>query len=53
MKMSHLQVCLDGSNWEVEGGARFDYLSIAKNPKVRHTCKAGPRDLKLEVIIQR
>ena len=49
MKMSPLQ----GSNWEAEVGARFHCLSIAKNPQVRHTHKAGPRDPKLEVIEQR
>ena len=24
--------CLEGSNWEAEGGARFDCFSIAKKP---------------------
>ena len=33
--------------------ARFDCLSIAKKPKVRHTRKAGPRDPRLEVMAQR
>ena len=53
MKMSPLQVCLDGLNYEAEGRARFDFLSIAKNRKVRHTHKAGPREPKLELMVQR
>ena len=53
MKMSPLQVCLEESNWEEEGGDRFDCLSIAKKLKVRHTRKAEPRDHKLEVMVQR
>ena len=32
-----LQVCLDGSNCKASGGARFDCLSMAKKPKVRHS----------------
>ena len=48
-----LQVCLAGSNWEVDGGARFDCLSMTKKPKVRHTHKAGLRDPRLEVMEQR
>ena len=32
-----LQVCHEGSNWGADGGARFDCLSMAKKPKVRHT----------------
>ena len=28
MKMSPLQVCHEGSNWEADGGARFDCLSM-------------------------
>ena len=51
--MSPLQVCLEGSNWAADGGARFDCLSMAKKPKVRHTHKAGPRAPKLEVMEQR
>ena len=31
----------------------FDCLRIVKNLKVRHTHKAGPRDSKLEVMVQR
>ena len=42
--MSPLQVCLEGSNWEADGSARFDCLSMAKKQKVRHTRKAGLRD---------
>ena len=53
MKMSPVQVCLDGPNWEAEGGARLDCLCIAKNPKVRSTCKAGLIDSKQEVMVQR
>ena len=53
MKTTPLQVCLDGSNWEAESGVRFDCMSIAKNPKVSHTHKAGPRDPKVEVMVQR
>ena len=51
--MSPLQVCLEGSNWEADGGTRFDCLSIVKKPKVRHTHKAGPRDPRQEVMEQR
>ena len=53
MKMSPLQVCLEGLNWEADGGARFDCVSMAKKPKVRHTSKAGPMDARLEVMEQR
>ena len=53
MKMSPLQVCLVGSNWEVDGSTRFDCLNIVKKPKVRHTCKVGLRDSRLEVMEQR
>ena len=51
--MSLLQVCLVGSSWEAKGGARFDYLSIVNNPKVKYTRKAGPRDPMLEVMEER
>ena len=50
--MSPLQVFLVRSNWEAEGGARFDCLSMPENPKVRHTHKAGPRDPRVEVMEQ-
>ena len=43
MKMSPLQVCLEGSNLEADGGARFNCLSMVKKPKVRHPRKAGLR----------
>ena len=51
--MSPLQVCHEGSNWIADGGARFDCLRMAKKPKVRHTCKAGPRAPGLGVMVQR
>ena len=51
--MSPLQVCLDRSNWEADGGARFDCLSMVKKLMVRHTRKAGSRDPMLEVMEQR
>ena len=53
MKMSPLEVCLEGSNWAADGGTRFDCLSMAKKLKVRHTHKAGQRDPRLRVIEQR
>ena len=53
MKKSPLQVCLVRSNCEAEGGARLYCLSMVKNPKVRHTGKAGPRDPRLEVMEQK
>ena len=53
MKMSHLQVCLEGSKWEADGGAMFNCLSMAKKTKVRHTRKAGSRDPRMEVMEQR
>ena len=54
MKMPpHLQVCLEGSNWAADGGTRFNCLSMAKKPKVRHTRKAEPRALRLGVMEQR
>ena len=42
-----------GSNWAADRGARFDCLSTAKNPKVRHARKVGLRAPRLEVIVQR
>ena len=51
--MSPLQVCLDGSNWEADRGTRFNCLSMVKKPNVRHTRKAGLRDLRLELMEQR
>ena len=53
MKKSPLQVCHEGWNWTADGGARFDCMSMAKNPKVRHTHKAGPRAPRLGVMVQR
>ena len=53
MKMSTLQVCLDGSNCKADGGAKFGCFRVAKKPNVRHTRKAGPRSPRLEVIMQR
>ena len=51
--MSTLQVCCEGSNWAADGGTRFDCLSMAKNPKVRHTHKAGLKAPMLGVMVQR
>ena len=50
MKMSSLQVCLDGSNLEAEGGARS---VMAKKRNVKHTDKAGLRGPGLEMMVQR
>ena len=51
--MSPLQVCWEESNWAADGGARFDCLSMAKNLKVRHKRRAGPRACRLSVMMQR
>ena len=51
--MSPMQVCHKGLNWAADGGTRFDCLSTAKNPKVRHTRKAGPRAPRLGMMVQR
>ena len=48
--MSPLQVCPEESNWAADVGASFNCLSMAKNPKVKHTCKAGPRAPRLGVM---
>ena len=53
MKVSPLQVCNEGSNWEADGGARFNCLSMVKNLKVRHTRKAGPRSPRVGLMVQR
>ena len=46
-------VCHEGSNCAAEGGTRLDCLSMTKNPKVRHTHKAGSRSPRLVVMVQR
>ena len=53
MKMSPLQVCHEGSNLAADGGTRFNCLTMAKNPKERHTRKAGLRAPRLGVMVQR
>ena len=53
MKMSPLQMCLEGFNWAADGGTRFDCLSMVKKRKVRHTHKAEPRVPRLSVMEQR
>ena len=50
--MSPLQVCWEESNWAADRGIRFDCLSMAKNPKVRHTRRAGLRSPWLGVRVQ-
>ena len=45
---SALQVCLEGSNWREEGGARLLCLSMPKKPRVRATRMAGPKSPRLE-----
>ena len=50
--MSPQQVCQDGSNKAADMGTKFDSLSMAKNPKVMHTHRAGPRAPRLEVRSQ-
>ena len=52
MKMSPMQVCHEGSNWAADGDTRFNCLSMAKNLKVRHTCKARSRAPMLGVMVQ-
>ena len=51
--MSPLQVCREGSNCAGDGRTRFDYLSMVKNPKVRHTRKARLMAPRLRVMVQR
>ena len=43
MTISPLHVGHEGWNWAADGGTRFDWLSTAKNPKLRETRKAGLR----------
>ena len=45
---SALQVCLEGSNWPWDGGAKLLCLSMPKKPNVRHTHMDGPSAPKLE-----
>ena len=51
--MSPMHVCCEGSNWAADRGARLDCLSVAKNPKVRHTHKAGSRARRVSVMMHR
>ena len=48
MKISPLQVCLDGSKESAEAGTMLLCWSMA-NPNVRHNHMAGPSGLRLEV----
>ena len=49
MKMSPLQVCLEGSKDEADAGVMFLCVRKAKKPNVRYTHMAGPIGLRLEV----
>ena len=53
IKMSPLQMCMEGLKAVEEGGAKLDCLSMSKKLKVRHTRIDGPNGPKLEIRRQR
>ena len=45
---SPLQVCLVGSNWLADGGARLHLRGMPIKPNVRHTFMGGPMEPRLD-----